>query len=74
MPLMNGREFLSQVKNDARFMGIPVLVLTSDEDVDAEFQLLQLGAEAFVSKTKDPRVLTSHIQRLVRQVRLREAA
>lgn len=74
MPIMNGREFLSHIKGDKRFNEIPVLVLTSDDDTDAELQLLQFGADAFVSKTKDPRVLTSHIQRLLRQARIREAA
>ena len=74
MPIMNGREFLSHVKGDKRFNEIPVLVLTSDDDADAELQLLQFGADAFVSKTKDPRVLTSHIQRLLRQRPIREAA
>ena len=74
MPIMNGREFLSHIKGDKRFNEIPVLVLTSDDDADAELQLLQFGADAFVSKTKDPRVLTSHIQRLLRQARIREAA
>ena len=74
MPIMNGREFLSHVKGDKRFNEIPVLVLTSDDDADAELQLLQFGADAFVSKTKDPRVLTSHIQRLLRQARIKEAA
>jgi DNA-binding response OmpR family regulator len=55
-------------------MHIPVIMLTSDEDVDAELQLLGCGADAFVSKAKDPRVLTAQVQRLLKQATLREAA
>lgn len=74
MPIMNGREFISRVKNDARFKDIPIVVLTSDDDVEAELQLLRSGAETLISKAKDPRVLTSHLKRLSRVSALREAA
>jgi CheY-like chemotaxis protein len=49
-------------------------MLTSDEDVDVELQLLAEGADAFVSKAKDPRVLTTHVQRLLKAGALRKAA
>jgi CheY-like chemotaxis protein len=74
MPIMNGREFISRVKDDARFRAIPVVVLTSDEDVEAELQLLQSGADTFISKAKDPRVLTSHLKRLLSKSGEQEAA
>ena len=74
MPVMNGQELLGRLKGDPRWMHIPVIMLTSDEDVDAELQLLGCGADAFVSKAKDPRVLTAQVQRLLKQATLREAA
>jgi len=74
MPIMNGREFISRLKNDVRFKDIPIVVLTSDDDVEAELQLLRSGAETLISKAKDPRVLTSHLKRLARVSALREAA
>ncbi len=74
MPIMNGREFISRVKNDERFKAIPIVVLTSDDDIEAELQLLRIGAETLISKAKDPRVLTSHLKRLSRVSTLREAA
>jgi hypothetical protein len=49
-------------------------MLTSDDDVDAELQLLASGADAFVSKGKDPRVLTAQVRRLLRRPSLEEAA
>jgi CheY-like chemotaxis protein len=74
MPVMNGRELLAAVKGDPRLRDIPVIMLTSDDDVDAELQLLSGGADAFISKAKDPRVLTAQVQRLLRRGVLREAA
>ena len=74
MPVMNGRELLTRLKSDPRLHAIPVIMLTSDDDVDAELQLLASGADAFVSKGKDPRVLTAQVQRLLKRGLVREAA
>jgi twitching motility two-component system response regulator PilH len=74
MPVMNGREFLSRLKSDSRLRSIPIIMLTSDDDIDAEVQLLAEGADAFVSKAKDPRVLTTQVQRFLRPGALRRAA
>jgi CheY-like chemotaxis protein len=74
MPVMNGRELLARLKGDVRLSAIPVIMLTSDDDADAEFQLLGSGADAFVSKAKDPRVLTAQVQRLLKRSTMREAA
>jgi CheY-like chemotaxis protein len=74
MPVMNGREFLSRLKADARLRSIPIIMLTSDDDIDAEVQLLAEGADAFVSKAKDPRVLTTQVQRFLRPGNVRRAA
>jgi len=74
MPVMNGRELLARLKGEPRWSAIPVIMLTSDDDVDAELQLLNSGADAFVSKGKDPRVLTAQVQRLIQQSNLRKAA
>ncbi len=74
MPRMNGREFLSRVKSDSRYRLIPVVVLTSDEGADLESNLLELGATAFVSKSKDPRVLCAQVARILRDTPVEEAA
>ncbi len=65
MPVMNGKEFVAKVKGDPRFAAIPVVMLTSDDDVEAELSLLGIGADAFVSKTRDPRVLCAQVKRLI---------
>lgn len=50
MPRMNGHETLKELKADAAFAGIPVVMLTSStakEDIDRSFAL---GASSFISK------------------------
>jgi CheY-like chemotaxis protein len=74
MPRMNGREFLTRIKSDSRFRSIPVVMLTSDEGSDIELSLLELGAAALVSKSKDPRVLCVQVARILREAEIEEAA
>ncbi len=74
MPLMNGQELLDKVRSQTWLNEVPFIMLTSDDDVDAELALLARGADAFVSKAKDPRVLCAHIRRLSQRIALQEAA
>jgi CheY-like chemotaxis protein len=74
MPRMNGKEFVSKVKLDMRLKGIPIVMLTSDEAADVEVAALEIGADAVVSKSKDPRVLCAQVMRLARVGGLQEAA
>lgn len=74
MPKMNGREFVSRVKEDPRLRHIPIIMLTSDDGVDAELSMLEVGADALISKSKDPRVLCAQVLRLSKTPALQEAA
>jgi CheY-like chemotaxis protein len=74
MPIMNGRDLISALRRDSEFAATPIVLLTSDEDVEAEIQLLSTGADAFLQKSKDPRVLCSHVARLAEQRDTRRAA
>jgi CheY-like chemotaxis protein len=50
MPRMNGYEFLAVVKEDNRFKGIPIIVL-STSDVESDIiASYQLGAASYVTK------------------------
>jgi CheY-like chemotaxis protein len=74
MPEMNGKDFVQQLKRDTRLRSIPVIMLTSDDGVDVEVAALETGADALVSKTKDPRVLCAQVARLAKASALQEAA
>lgn len=50
MPRMNGYEFLAVIKNESRWKGIPVVVLTTS-DVESDVRnAYQLGAASYVTK------------------------
>ena len=65
MPHMDGGTFLKQFKS----MGLetPVLMLTSDDDKLLEAELALIGADAFVRKQEDPRILLAWCNNLVQR-------
>lgn len=74
MPGMNGFEFLQRLRALPSFVAMPVIMLTSDEDFETELRALSDGADAFIPKSRDPRLLCAHIERqLKKQKELRAA-
>lgn len=53
MPRMNGSEFLSAIKADERFKGIPVVVLTTSDVEKDVVSSYQLGAASYLTKPID---------------------
>lgn len=53
MPVMNGQEFLKKFRADARFAGVPVVVLTTADDAETHQQVLDCGANECMSKSSD---------------------
>lgn len=53
MPIMNGQEFLSKFRADKRFDSVPVVVLTTADDSETLQEVLDLGADASMSKSSD---------------------
>jgi DNA-binding NarL/FixJ family response regulator len=61
MPEMDGFEVLESMTADEQLGGVPVIVLTSLDEVDAATACLQMGAEDFMSKPFDVSVLHARI-------------
>ncbi|NDC38963.1 MAG: response regulator [Proteobacteria bacterium] len=75
MPGTPGFEVVKMVRASEQYRDLPVIMLTSDTDIETEVRLLNSGADAFVSKSEDPRVLCAHVHRLlVRAGKRKEAA
>lgn len=53
MPLMDGEQFLAELKSNPEHATIPVVVLSANEDQDTVNRLLQNGANDYMSKTSD---------------------
>lgn len=67
MPVMDGREFIVKMQNNANTRDIPIIVLTAVDDEDHEIDLIDLGAVDFVSKAASSSVLVSRIRRALKQ-------
>lgn len=74
MPEMNGCEFVRRIRGELSLPELPVIILTSDNDVETELKLLTDGADAFIAKSEDPRLLCVKIEKLLDKVQRRKAA
>jgi CheY-like chemotaxis protein len=74
MPGKGGRALVEEVRAKERFVNLPIVILTSDEQVDVRIELFQSGADACFMKSEDPRILCAQIGRLVQKDRQLRAA
>lgn len=65
MPIMNGYEFLDELKKDKELSLIPVIVTTQNESEDDEIAALSHGATDFVPKPYRPQVILHRIKSLI---------
>lgn len=64
MPEMNGIDLLKIVKKDEELKSIPVIILTTETDVELEF--IKAGAMDFIEKPfADPNVVLARIERII---------
>jgi diguanylate cyclase (GGDEF)-like protein len=75
MPYMSGIELCQAVRNDPRWGGLPVMILTAHLTADIVNQVFAVGADDFVSKPiVGPELVTRIINRLERIRLLRRLA
>jgi CheY-like chemotaxis protein len=69
MPNMTGHELVKKIRHMSEpFNTIPVIILSSDDSVDTQLELIEYGVDVFLSKTADPRLLLSHLKRLTKKI------
>ncbi len=71
MPVMDGYEFLAEVKGDPAFSSIPVIVTTQNDAESEEVTALSCGAADFVAKPYKPQII---LHRAAGIIHLRETA
>jgi CheY-like chemotaxis protein len=50
MPLMNGQQFLTEIKSRSKFTAIPIVILSTSSDQATINEAMRLGAKAFITK------------------------
>jgi len=65
MPKMDGFEFLKRLRSDLSIATIPVLILTALDEADSEVKGLELGADDFLGKPFNTKVLFARIKKLM---------
>lgn len=66
MPKMDGYEVLSIIRSDDDIADIPVIAVSSDEQVNGEIRALEMGADDFIIKPYDARVLFLRVHGILR--------
>ena len=74
LPAKGGDDLIAAVRAMPHLSHVGIIVLTSDESCDAELKTIQLGADAFIGKNQDPRILCAHVERILSKVGAKRAA
>ena len=72
MPNMNGYEVLGFLKKDKRYHEIPVIMLSSMDDLTSSYRCIELGADDYVTKPFDKLVLEARISACIEKKQLRD--
>lgn len=67
MPLMDGFELCSKIKNNIQTSHIPVLLLTAKDTVEDKITASNTGADDFIPKPFDVTLLIARINNLIKQ-------
>ena len=65
MPVMNGYEFINQIKQDQNLQDIPIIVLTARSDWGSKKSILRLGVDSYLVKPFESQELLTTIEVLL---------
>lgn len=57
LPIIDGKDFLSNLKTNGLYADIPIIVISSRQDEDTKKQCLEAGAAEYLIKPFDPEKL-----------------
>ena len=66
MPVMDGYQFLKEVKSQKRFKSIPVIAITAETKGSEEIKALELGANDFIHKPVAPQIVLTRLDNITR--------
>src|SRR3546814_19383205 len=69
MPGLSGAEITALIRAHVAFAHTPIVFLTGDPDPEHQFEVLQVGADDFMTKPVRPRKLLEAVESRVRRAR-----
>jgi sigma-B regulation protein RsbU (phosphoserine phosphatase) len=72
MPVMNGIELLHAMKQTGLLQRLPVIVISSTEQIDTAVRCIEYGAEDYLPKTYNPTLLRARVTSSIEKKRLRD--
>ncbi len=72
MPVMDGFEVLSRMKQDRRMRNAPVVMISALDEISSVVRAIEMGAEDYLLKPFDPVLLRARIGALLEKKRLRD--
>ncbi|WP_264327541.1 response regulator [Romeriopsis navalis] len=65
MPQVTGLEMIQMIRNDESLNGIPVILLTAKADENTQLEGMERGADAYLSKPFNDRMLLAEVRNLL---------
>ena len=66
MPVMDGLELLSKIKDDDRFNDIPIITLVTEGDEKSRQKVKELGADSYLVKPFQPDELLAKVEEFIK--------
>lgn len=74
MPDVNGWELCNRIKTDLRFNHIPVIILTAKKGIDDRVTSYEAGADGYIAKPFESKVLFARVDNLLKSYKVRQTA
>jgi len=65
MPRMDGYELIRRIREQPRFAGLPIFVVSGDSDIETPNRLRRLGADAFFAKPFSPHAVRQALEQVL---------
>ncbi|MFN2106188.1 MAG: sensor histidine kinase [Candidatus Promineifilaceae bacterium] len=72
MPVMDGYQVLEKMKDDATLRYVPVIVISSLDEINSAVRCIEMGAEDYLTKPFNPVILKARLDASLRRKRLRD--
>ncbi len=66
MPVCDGTEFLTRIREDMTLSAVPIIVITANDDADAELNCLNLGASDFIRKPYSADIVKGRVGNVIK--------